>query len=303
MRTYANAGVMDAQAEGGDTGRLSHRIQPIQNLLSDIMNSNTRRSPTLIGANLVARNSLNSSTMPLPASVVITNADRERIAAAAATAARLEAYGPTHNTVTSLTTGDITPNLTVEVSNDQRDHRRRVIFDTALATLRTPEQMNPDIEHSSIGNAERTQNFINQLKNFITTCVFDGSQINDVTTPWAIDRTIRWFDTTLIHIPHFEKRGYNARISLANVVRRTLPELINFVKSIESDQRECRRELHRIFMMFRKLLYSVLQLCVTDGKSQMCWKQLMRILSLRLKRSTYNELSKFNLLSSFCPLN
>lgn len=266
-RPRNNGGIMEAHAEVGDLGPLSNRMLPIQSLFSSLMSSGIRHAATLARRNNTIR--YNNRSLMAPA-LRETYSGNNSV--------------PSRNISSSLRT--YIPN-----QNDDNDfeHNRLIIVDTN-GTMRNAEEVGFELDpnvlnHRLFNGIERTANFINQLSNFIINCLFAGRPINNVTIPLAIERVLRWFDTTLVYIPHFERDGYDSRTSLINVVRCVLPQLIEFVRNIEQDQQEYRRKLHRICMMFRKRLYSVLYICIGDSRVHMCWKQLMRLLTLRLKRS------------------
>lgn len=287
------------EAHGGELGDLgstlsssnNNRMSPIQSLFTNLMSSGLRQAAQIARLN-PQQNDHRASTSTSLSSTSSSGGNRGASHASHDGLPRARATPPLprppHHPTTHLFS-----NEEGATAAEYLDSSARVLILDTTGNIRTADhhiglEMNRNSSSRAMnrgGAIETPQNLIEQLSHFITNCLFAGRPINEATIPMAIDRVTRWFDTTLVYIPHFERRGYNSRISLINVVRCTLPQLIDFVRNIEQDQQEYRRKLHRICMIFRKRLYSVLYLCIGDNRVQMCWKQLMRLFTLRLRRS------------------
>uniref|UniRef100_A0A1A9WD07 BCL2-associated athanogene 6 n=1 Tax=Glossina brevipalpis TaxID=37001 RepID=A0A1A9WD07_9MUSC len=147
----------------------------------------------------------------------------------------------------------------------------------------------PDIDTSTIRSLHT------QLMNFFNDRMFEGNPINDETIPPAINRAVQWFGTTLLYLPQFEKPEYDSRDSLFNILKSTLPLVIDLLKNQnqEKDLPEFKKKLREICEQFRKRLYSVLYLCIGRDNAEMYWVQLMRLLLMQLEKNLAGEASSF----------
>lgn len=131
------------------------------------------------------------------------------------------------------------------------------------------------------------RNLYVQLSNFFNNHMFDGKPINDETIPPAINRAVQWFGSALLFLPQFEKPEYNSRDSLFNILRTTLPIVIDLIKTNANNMLEFEQKLRDICEKIRQRMYSVLYVCVGATNAQIYWRQLMRLLLVRLEKSKY----------------
>lgn len=143
--------------------------------------------------------------------------------------------------------------------------------------------------NASAASARESSNLRNQLRSFLHQYVFEGSPINEETTPSAISRALNWFGDSLVYLPQYERPEYNSRDSVCNTLRQSLLRIIELCNSPASgtgaDQFEQR--LKQICEQFRKRLYSVLFLCLGSANAELYWRQLMRLLYVSLRSSEY----------------
>lgn len=149
--------------------------------------------------------------------------------------------------------------------------------------------------NASATAARESSNLRTQLRSFLHQNVFEGSPINEETTPTAISRALNWFGDSLVYLPQYERPEYNSRDSVCNTLRQSLLRIIELCNSPASgtgaDQFEQR--LKQICDQFRKRLYSVLFLCLGSANAELFWRQLMRLLCVPLRSSEYSHW-KFN---------
>uniref|UniRef100_A0A1B0C4D4 BCL2-associated athanogene 6 n=1 Tax=Glossina palpalis gambiensis TaxID=67801 RepID=A0A1B0C4D4_9MUSC len=147
----------------------------------------------------------------------------------------------------------------------------------------------PDIDTSTIRSLHT------QLMNFFNDRIFEGNPINEETTPLAINRAVQWFGTTLLYLIQFERPEYDSRRSLFNILKSTLPLVIDLLKNQnqEKDLPEFKKKLREICEQFRKRLYSVLYVCIGRDNAEMYWVQLMRLLLMQLEKNLAGEALRF----------
>lgn len=130
-------------------------------------------------------------------------------------------------------------------------------------------------------------NIHTQLMNCLNNHIFEGQPINDDTIPPAINRAIQWFGESLLYLPQYEKPEYDSRDSLFNILRSTLPKVIDLLKKNPVNLKEFEQKLKQICEQFRKRLYSVLYICIGRANAEIFWVQLMRLLGNSIQSSKY----------------
>lgn len=124
-----------------------------------------------------------------------------------------------------------------------------------------------------------------QLLRFINNRVFEGEPINEETVPPAINRAVEWFGDFLVFLPQYEKPEFDSKVSLINILRSTLPSVIELLKSRPVDFKEFEQNLKKICEQFRKRLYSVLLVCIGRTNADMFWTHMMRLLCVSARSS------------------
>lgn len=166
---------------------------------------------------------------------------------------------------------------------------RPSIFDCAAAReiLRrgnAPQLNRSQTETESSQDTQRL-NIHTQLMNCFNNHIFEGQPINDDTIPPAINRAIQWFGESLLYLPQYEKPQYDSRDSLLNILRSTLPTVIELLKRNPVNLIEFEQSLKQICEEFRKRLYSVLYICIGRANADIFWVQLMRLLGNSVQTS------------------
>ncbi|KAM7358973.1 uncharacterized protein ACRADG_003747 isoform 2-T4 [Cochliomyia hominivorax] len=148
---------------------------------------------------------------------------------------------------------------------------------------------------SSDGSNQDAQrlNIHTQLMNCLNNHIFEGQPINDDTIPPAINRAIEWFGESLLYLPQYEKPEYDSRDSLFNILRSTLPMVIELLKKNPVNLKEFEQKLKQICEQFRKRLYSVLYICTGRTNADLFWAQLMRLLCNSVQSNLQGDVVEF----------
>ncbi|XP_037819756.1 LOW QUALITY PROTEIN: large proline-rich protein BAG6 [Lucilia sericata] len=136
-------------------------------------------------------------------------------------------------------------------------------------------------------------NIHSQLMNCLNSQIFEGQPINDDTIPLAINRAIQWFGESLLYLPQYEKPEYDSRDSLFNILRSTLPAVIELLKRNPVNLKEFEQKLKQICEQFRKRLYSVLYICIGRANAEIFWAQLMRLLCNSIQTNLQGDVVEF----------
>ncbi|XP_023302811.2 large proline-rich protein bag6-B isoform X6 [Lucilia cuprina] len=132
-----------------------------------------------------------------------------------------------------------------------------------------------------------------QLMNCLNRQIFEGQPINDDTIPMAINRAIQWFGESLLYLPQYEKPEYDSRDSLFNILRSTLPAVIELLKRNPVNLKEFEQKLKQICEQFRMRLYSVLYICIGRANAEIFWAQLMRLLCNSIQTNLQGDAVEF----------
>ncbi|XP_065362467.1 large proline-rich protein BAG6 isoform X2 [Calliphora vicina] len=145
------------------------------------------------------------------------------------------------------------------------------------------------------GSNQDTQrlNIHSQLMNCLNNHIFEGQPINDDTIPPAINRAIQWFGESLLYLPQYEKPEYDSRDSLFNILRSTLPAVIELFKRNPVNLKDFEQKLKQICEQFRKRLYSVLYICIGRANAEIFWVQLMRLLCNSIQTNLQGDVVEF----------
>ncbi|XP_061392235.1 mucin-19 [Musca vetustissima] len=139
----------------------------------------------------------------------------------------------------------------------------------------------------------RRLNIHSQLMTFIENQMFKGQPINEENMSPAINRAVQWFGEALLYLPQYEKPEYNSRDSLFNILRATLPIVINLMNKNPVNLADFEQKLRKICEEFRKRLYSVLIVCIGRANADIYWGQLMRLLCVSIQSNFDGEVVEF----------
>ncbi|XP_073840420.1 uncharacterized protein isoform X2 [Musca autumnalis] len=139
----------------------------------------------------------------------------------------------------------------------------------------------------------RRLNIHSQLMTFIENQMFKGEPINEENMSPAINRAVQWFGESLLYLPQYEKPEYDSRDSLFNILRATLPIVINLMNKNPVNLVDFEQKLRKICEEFRKRLYSVLIVCIGRANADIYWSQLMRLLCVSIQSTFDGEVVEF----------
>uniref|UniRef100_A0A1I8NGB6 Large proline-rich protein BAG6 n=1 Tax=Musca domestica TaxID=7370 RepID=A0A1I8NGB6_MUSDO len=139
----------------------------------------------------------------------------------------------------------------------------------------------------------RRLNIHSQLMTFIENQMFKGEPINEENMTPAINRAVQWFGESLLYLPQYEKPEYDSRDSLFNILRATLPIVINLMNKNPVNLVDFEQKLRKICEEFRKRLYSVLIVCIGRANADIYWGQLMRLLCVSIQTNFDGEVVEF----------
>lgn len=184
--------------------------------------------------------------------------------------------------------GGAAPAAVVGGTNATATASRSAELASATAVLLTGTGVSSGIPLVNGSNAAADpSNLRTQLRSFLHQNVFEGSPINEETTPTAISRALNWFGDSLVYLPQYERPEYNSRDSVCNTLRQSLLRIIELCNSPMGGADQFEQRLKQICDQFRKRLYSVLFLCLGSANAELFWRQLMRLLCAPLRSSEY----------------
>ncbi|XP_075161945.1 uncharacterized protein LOC142234660 isoform X2 [Haematobia irritans] len=147
--------------------------------------------------------------------------------------------------------------------------------------------------NASSSTETRRLNIHSQLMTFIENQMFKGKPINDENMNPAINRAVQWFGESLLYLPQYEKPEYDSRDSIINILRKTLPIVIELMKKNPVNLPDFEQKLREICEQFRKRLYSVLIVCIGRANADLYWSQLMRLLCVSIQSTFDGEVVEF----------
>ncbi|XP_037905199.1 large proline-rich protein BAG6 isoform X6 [Hermetia illucens] len=115
----------------------------------------------------------------------------------------------------------------------------------------------------------------NELRAFILNTLFVGSPMTSENMDEAINRVIRMLNSVLVFLPQFDLPDYDARASVENFLRNTLPFIFSLIQEDDSDEFGTRflREL----LSFMRRIFVILVTCIGRANAELYLNQVAQM--------------------------